>query len=162
MTVALAFLQNMWVKDPARVQAIIAENGEEYRRKLTRRLLFAGGLTGRRIRAAFGDELLQHVEFEEASPEIAGDSRRICQPDPDHIRAQLTYHRPQLVITFGRVASDAVAPIWTGPTLKAPHPAARLPFVVDALKFVARQASVIMGLEHEQVPPGAAIVRGDR
>lgn len=135
--IALAFLQNMWVRDPDRVRALIEKHGEEYRTRFMRQALFAGCLTGRRIKAAFGDELLRTIHFEEASREIAGDSKTICPPDPDHIRKALALHQPRIVLTFGKVASDAVAPLWTGRLIQIPHPAARHPATVTRLRAAA-------------------------
>jgi hypothetical protein len=134
MKIALAFLQNLWLREPERWQDLV--NGER-RAAIIRHLLFAYGcLTGRRIKACFG-ELLEHMIFEEATREIAGDSRTICPPDPKHIKACLEKYNPKVVITFGKVAEEAVRPVrqgWinTSPTapyystfIACPHPAAR-------------------------------------
>lgn len=51
----LAFLQNMWVKNPDRVKAMVQREGEEFRRRFMEYALFRGCLTGRRIKAAFGE-----------------------------------------------------------------------------------------------------------
>lgn len=137
--VCVAFLQNMWVKDPVRVRELIARNGEDYRLRLMHLSLFSGCLTGRRIKSAFGDELLKTMHFEEASREIAGDSKTICPPDHDHIRAVLEAQSPDIVLTFGRVASDAVSQHWTGRMIKMPHPAARHADTVSRLKSAASE-----------------------
>lgn len=120
----LSFLQNMWARDPARVYAGIERYGETYRRRAIYYSLFAGCLTGRRLKAAFGDQVAD-IEWDEATREIASDSKRICKPQPGHIRATLVHYEPAIVLTFGGVASEAVAAIWTGPIIRAPHPAAR-------------------------------------
>lgn len=45
-----------------------------------------------------------------------------------HINQTLIYHAPAIVITFGKVAGDAVAPLWNETEfIRAPHPAARQP-----------------------------------
>lgn len=147
MMIALAFLQNMWVRDPDRVRALIEKHGEEYRTRFMHQALFSGCLTGRRIKAAFGDELLRTIHFEEASREIAGDSKTICQPDPDHIRKTLDQHQPRIVLTFGKVASEAVAPLWSGRSIQIPHPAARQPETVMRLKAAALEYSQFVATE---------------
>ena len=59
----LAFLQNMWVIDPKRIEASITRHGEAYRRRLIAYALFAGCLTGRRLRMAFGRRIhRRHLE----------------------------------------------------------------------------------------------------
>lgn len=54
-SLVVAFMQNMWVRDPARVRAIIDRHGEEARRKLIYQFLFAGCISGRRLKTAFGN-----------------------------------------------------------------------------------------------------------
>ena len=82
----LAFLQNMWVKEPERVKSAIARHGEEFRLQLMRRFLFAGCKTGRNLTKTFGDELLAHITFEETTREIAGDANTMFPVDRAHIR----------------------------------------------------------------------------
>lgn len=143
----LAFLQNLWVKDPGRLRKIFELHGEEFRRQCIKWLIFHGGLTGRRIKSAFGDELVNRIVWEEASRVIAGDSRTICPPDPVHIKVCLETHKPKVVLTFGRIAAEAVRPIWDGYSAAAsgdlllccPHPAARQADTIAKLQAAAGQ-----------------------
>lgn len=139
MKPVVAFLQNMWVKDPARVRADIARLGEDYRRRIMEYSLFAGCLTGRRIKAAFPAAILDQIAWEESTREIAGDARQIFPPDPTHIRAVLASHQPRVVLTFGRIATEAVSGVWFGPLIKVPHPAARHPETVSRLAAAASE-----------------------
>lgn len=129
----LAFLQNMWVKDPARVKASIARHGEAFRLELMRRFLFAGCKTGRNLTKTFGDELLAQMTFEETTREIAGDAKTILLVDTHHIHECIEKHRPRIVVAFGQIAHDAVSMVadqWTGQPfvyVKAHHPASRHP-----------------------------------
>lgn len=134
----LAFLQNLWVKEPERARAILERESEEFRVQFIRRLLFHGGLTGKRIQQCFGD-LTSIIIFEEATREISGDSKTICPPDPRHIAGCLDRYRPVVVLTFGKVASDAVAPLWKGRLLVCPHPAARQRDTVTKLQAAAEE-----------------------
>jgi hypothetical protein len=139
----LAFLQNMWVRDPERVKASIALYGEEHRRRLITYALFAGCRTGRRLRVAFGPETCKRILWEEASPEISGDPRKVCRPDHDHIRRVLLFHRPDIVLAFGHLASAALAGLWDGPLISAPHPAARQTDVVLRLNEAAAKLAAL-------------------
>lgn len=139
--VGLAYMQNMWVRDPQRMRDMIARYGEGYRVRMIERLLFAGCLSGQRLRSAFGDELLRTIQWEEASREIAGDPKTICDPDPEHIRETLDAYKPSVVLTFGRVASDAVSALWDGPIIKCCHPAARQPDTIAKLNAAALEYS---------------------
>lgn len=145
----VAFLQNMWLRDPEKARRLIAKYGESYRRRLIRYALFAGCLTGRRLRAAFGPAVCEEIVWEEATQEIAGNSRKVCPPEPEHIRAVLEKHQPAVVITFGRVAGDAVAEIWGGKLIRCVHPAARQKGTVERLAEVAEELDRIRkGLGH--------------
>jgi len=133
----LAFLQNMWVIDPKRIEASITRHGEAYRRRLIAYALFAGCLTGRRLRMAFGRDTCQRIIWEEASREIAGNAREVCKPDHAHIAAVLERERPDVVLAFGQVAGAAVAGLWHGRLICAPHPAARQAGTLDRLREAA-------------------------
>lgn len=141
MTV-VAFMQNMWVKDPARVQQLIGLHGEAYRRRLIATALFAGCLSGRRLKAAFGEETCRRIIWEESTREIAGDPRTIFPADPQHIAAVLAEQKPRVVLTFGRIAADAVRPLWGGNLIESPHPAARQADTMERLRYAAQQLTV--------------------
>jgi len=135
----LAFLQNMWVRDPARVRALIERYGESYRRRLIAYALFAGCASGRNLKTAFGEELCRLITWEEASREVTGHPGARPRADPVHIAASLKEHEPDIVICFGRIAGDAVAPLWTGKLILAPHPAARQPDTMARLRHAATE-----------------------
>ena len=82
MKPCLAFLQNMWVRDPERVKRDIARYGEECRLTYIEYCLFAGCLTGRRLRQAFGEDLLDRIVWEESTREIAGNASRFSRRIP--------------------------------------------------------------------------------
>ena len=149
MKPVLAFLQNMWVKDPARVERDIARLGEDYRRRVIEWSLFAGCLTGRRLKAAFPPWILAKIAWEESTRQIAGDSKTIFPPDPGHITAALAAYRPLVVITFGKIAGDAVQALWAGPLIRVPHPAARQLDTFARLQAASRElrASLIRASE---------------
>lgn len=146
MKPAVAFLQNMWCRDPEMVRDGVARWGNRYWRRATYQFLFAGCVTGRRLKKAFGP-LIDQIEWEEATREIAGDSKTICLPQPEHIRAVLEELKPRVVLTFGNVAGDAVAAIWTGPLIRVRHPAARQANTVTKLNEAALEFSLHMERE---------------
>lgn len=132
----LVFLQNVWLKNPDKWKDLL--DGDR-RTDMIAHLLFAYGcVTGRRIKSCFGD-LVDHMIIEEASREIADNPRTICAPDTEHISACLAKHRPTVVLTFGKVASDAVRPLWAGNIIECPHPAARQKDTLDRLRSAAYQ-----------------------
>lgn len=136
--IILAFLQNLWVKDPARWTELLNKH-ESRRVGIIRHLLLDYGcLTGRRIKTCFPD-LLDQIVFEEASRVIAGDSKTVCPPDTKHISNCLEKYQPDVVLTFGKVALSAVAPLWSGKLIACPHPAARQVDTVAKLQCAAKQ-----------------------
>jgi hypothetical protein len=120
----VAFLQNMWVRDPDRLKRAIERDGEELRIRMMEYALFAGCVTGRRLKSAFG-ELVEDIVWEETTREIADNPKTIFPAQPEHIKAVLEKYQPDVVLTFGKIAADAVKPLWSGRIICAPHPAAR-------------------------------------
>jgi hypothetical protein len=136
----LAFLQNMWVHDPEGVKAMLnrqRECGEftqeQMREKVRHRLihyaLFAGCLTGRRLKKAFGEELCRQIVWEEGSREIEGKASTFVPPDLEHMLARCREEKPDLVLLFGKanaaLCKDVLLAITPSQVICAPHPAAR-------------------------------------
>lgn len=130
----LAFMQNQWFKDPEKVRAIYAKH-PEMRNDLIARFLFMGCLSGRRLRAALGEQLCDQIVWEEASPEIGGNAASKFPADTNHIAGAIIKHKPDVVFAFGAIASNGVLAAWpeiaAHPTpivfelITGPHPAAR-------------------------------------
>jgi hypothetical protein len=130
----VAFLQNLWVKNPERVKQMFAAHpdGREY---MLRCLLFHGGRTGKILTASLGKELISQIVWEESTTEISGDAKAIFPADLAHIRGVLNKHRPEAVVTFGKIAAQAVALVDAGMRMEPadftfelfhlPHPCAR-------------------------------------
>jgi len=77
--ITMAFLQNLWVKNPIDVKALLDKhpNDEGYRRSLIKHLLFIprfNSLTGKRIKLAYGGEV-STIIWEECTKEIADNSK---------------------------------------------------------------------------------------
>lgn len=146
----VAFLQNMWVRDPDRIKKQIAELGEDYRTRVIHFALFRGCVTGRRIEKAFSETLVDQIVWEETTREIAGDPRTIFPAQPEHISAVIRKYQPRAIITFGKIAQEAVVSVltghgilddgklWTGCLIHAPHPAARQADVPARLEDAAK------------------------
>lgn len=138
--VVVAFMQNMWLRNPERFKQRLARmpwhERDDYRLQFIRRALFAGCLSGRRLKAAFG-EICAEIIWEEASPEIADNPKTICLPVPRHIECVLEHHNPDIVITFGKLAGDAVEKLWPAKLIRVCHPAARQPDTIQKLKAAA-------------------------
>lgn len=148
----LAFLQNMWVKDPAKVQVSLDrwKDTPEFWNRMVASLLFSGCITGRRIKTAFGDDLAFSIIYDECTKEIADNPKVILKPDFEHIANTIKRIKPDVIITFGNHAYKAVTSMYesgaifyhTVPTCKiivSPHPAARQPDTLDKLKAVAEK-----------------------
>jgi hypothetical protein len=139
----VAFLQNMWVRDPERLKRAIKRDGEELRIRMMEYSLFAGCVTGRRLKAAFG-ELIEDIVWEETTREIADNPKTIFPAQPEHIKAVLEKYQPDVVLTFGKIAADSVKPLWSGRIICSPHPAARQGDVPDRLAAAASELKSMM------------------
>ncbi len=123
----LGILQNLWVKDPERVKAMMERHG---RIPILQKLLFYGGLTGKRLMAGLGDEWCNRITWEEASPEIGGHSGSVFKPDLKHIGGVIASVKPDVILTLGAVAKSGFLEFRQTAECKAvcyhlPHPASR-------------------------------------
>lgn len=143
----VAFLQNQWFKNPARVEEAINARPEAeraaFRQRFATRALFMGCLTGQRLLKSLGSELCNQIYWENAS-RVMGDEASSSPPaDHEHIRAVLAEQQPDLILAFGKTAIMALMEIaqdmWPENLLVAPHPAARGPEVITKLKHLATQ-----------------------
>jgi hypothetical protein len=129
----LAFMQNQWFRDPDKVRSMLEREQDPVRRERLRRslikyALFAGCKSGRVLRKHFGD-LCDEIHWEEASPQIGGRASDAFPPDLVHMAAVIAGLKPDLIITFGKVAAEGLAQLGeiTAAIVAAPHPAARHP-----------------------------------
>lgn len=144
--VALAFLQCQWFRNPDRVRAIYARHAGDYARRaaLNARFLFYKSLTGNRIFNSFG-ALRELIVWEEVSTEIGENSSDCFPSDINHMCKVIDFHRPSIVLTFGKIASEAIRRIDFDGTdhhfkvIKGPHPAARHASVVEDLDRMAEK-----------------------
>lgn len=90
----LAFLQNQWFKNPAAVKAMLDRHPDK-RNEIIKRLLFAGCLSSKRLRAAFGD-LCDRIIWEESSREMADHAGGVFKADTEHIRQAINMHAPEM------------------------------------------------------------------
>lgn len=136
----VAFLQNQWFNDPEGVRTMlnrqrdcVGYTQEQMRARVRRRLihyaLFAGCLTGRRLKKAFGD-MTNDIVWEEGSSEIGGKASAFFPPDVSHISAVIEEEKPDIILCFGasnRPVIEKLCP-WPNSPIRViymPHPAAR-------------------------------------
>ncbi|HYF07664.1 MAG TPA: hypothetical protein VD970_08585 [Acetobacteraceae bacterium] len=150
----LGFLQNAWVRDVARCEAILAQHDSAGKRYIQTAWLFMGCLTGRRLIAAFGDDLAHDIVWDNASPRLADASSGAFPPDPAHIRAVLAEVRPRVVLAFGRIAEQGVRPLWSGPLIVGPHPTARGADTVSRLRAMAAELDAFLKAPATEVQHG--------
>lgn len=151
----VAFLQCAWFHNPAAVQAAIARQPAdrqlEFRQRFLHRALFAGGMTGTRLKAALGMDICGRILWEEASTELGTESSAQFPPNLEHIARVLKEFEPGVVIAFGNVAHDALLALGEldlphGRMLFAPHPAAR--YADTAARLAALKEELLFHIEH--------------
>lgn len=140
----VAFLQNQWFYNARQVEPMYRRREDQTieqwwdrRARLNKAYLFYSCLTGRRLKAAFGEELCDRIIWENVSPRIAGKASECFGVDQAHVDAVMDHFKPDVVLFFGRVAqkADVHAPVM----LTGPHPAARHGGVVDELREMAHK-----------------------
>ena len=123
----VAFLQNLWVKDPPRVKLMLEQAEARGQREcMLKVLLFHGGKTGQVLTEYLGAEWCNRIVWEESTRDIGGWPGSVFPVDRMHIEGVLIKHSPQVVIAFGRPAARAVAPWQTKFEMwECSHPTAR-------------------------------------
>jgi hypothetical protein len=152
----LAFLQNMWVRDPDKARRMIERDATgKLRERLISYALFAGCLSGRRLKVALGEDWCDRITWEEASPVITRTPSECPPADPGHIVAAINKHEPDLILCLSRAAYRVIRANTVIPILEGPHPAARGAGVGEALQRVR----VLLDLELKKFegtwPPSA-------
>lgn len=133
-------MQNQWLRNPERHERDLADvlkrRGKAAEVKLWRRMihyaLFAGCRSGQVLMTNLGEDLCNMIVWDESTRVIGSRASDNPPADFEHIRWTLEDVNPDVVITFGRTAGDAIKQIVAedGPpfnTIYAPHPAARAP-----------------------------------
>lgn len=165
MTV-VAFLQNMWFKDPERMKKVYAhylkrEEDGLGRQRFIRDFLFFGCKTGKMLDKAFepvfGDEWRWKVWWEEAHDQWGGHAASSFGFNARHMADVLVAKKPTAVLLFGKVASDGFAAVFKQKLIEnyqshliiGPHPAARGPDVAASLSSMACDLAAHLGEKHE-------------
>jgi hypothetical protein len=163
----LAILQNQWFNDPVGAERVYARHAGDWdrRAKLNAAYLFFGCLTGKRILAAFGEDMRFKIIWEEASPKKAGKSSGAFPADPQHIRTIIEHHKPDVVLTFGRIAANGLlsalrildsAKTTRFAVIGGPHPAARHATVCAELAAMAAELRRYEEFRADLTPIGEA------
>jgi len=148
----LAFLQNQWFYNAGQVEPMYRRREDQTidqwwdrRARLNKAYLFYSCLTGRRLKAAFGEELCDRIIWENVSPRIASQASECFGVDQIHVDAVMAHFKPDVVLLFGKVANSCIAP--APHVLSGPHPAARHPEVIDDLICMAVDLESILEQE---------------
>jgi hypothetical protein len=145
----LAFLQNMYFKDPERVGEMFNRHPDR-RNYLIASYLFMGCLTGKRLEQVFGS-LCDSIIWEEVSRKIGGHSASVFPADLEHINASIAQHKPEIILAFGAVAKSAIEKI--NPQVEviySCHPAARKNAVAELNKTKTQLDNLIFGKDFNE------------
>jgi hypothetical protein len=124
----LGILQNQWFQTPERARWSLEHQFKGDRERFIRTFLFHRCRTGRRLELVFGD-LCDSIVWENASPVICGTHDGHPPADIAHLERVLVKHDPDIVITFGNIATSGILHFVDDHTefvhLAGPHPMAR-------------------------------------
>lgn len=151
----VAFLQNMWVL-PRQVATVSRWGAlSEERERMIAYALFAGCVTGRRLKQVLGEELCEHITWQEASPVIAANPKDYHAPDTIHIRAVLDKHKPKVVLCFTKAGEPVIRGIVGDEAMfiGCPHPACRqVSSTLDALRRVKENIYQLVSSTNDTIP----------
>lgn len=136
----LAILQNQWFRDPDWAKRLLETRYRGRHEVFAYHMLFLGCLTGQRLRTAFGN-LCEEIIWENASPQFGNRANAVFPPDCAHLHAVWDKFKPQVVLTFGRVAERAILKCnlydRCPNLITGPHPTARGSGRVKELELMA-------------------------
>lgn len=99
-----------------------------------------GCRTGQVLKSVFGETLCRRIIWEEASPEIGNHPTSAFPADVVHLNIVLEEINPDLVLAFGRIATDALEALVPKTILiTGPHPTARGADTFSRLELMRNQ-----------------------
>lgn len=109
----LAFVPNRPFLDPdtlTRIYAAHTRDGRDLDRRagLNRAYLFFDDITGRRLRAAFGERWSHAIAWEWVNPGVAAKDGPVLHADPQHMACVIRHHAPAVVLAFGPAAGSGL------------------------------------------------------
>lgn len=129
----VAFLQNQWFKHPERHVAFV-QRYPKLREQMIYRFLFAGCKTGQMLGLVF-QERCKEIVWEETSRQIGGHAASLFPPDFTHIVNVCRKHNPDIILAFGKQATDALQKRnGLEYLICGPHPANRRNSTLEKLK----------------------------
>jgi hypothetical protein len=119
----LAFLQNCWFPADTQIDYVNKYLSDD----VFRRRVLARGWTGRRLINSLGEKLFSMIIWDNASVEVGTVAEHDGTPDLNHVEERIEYHKPDLILTFGKTALGAVNLVNRDriPVLSTKHPSAR-------------------------------------
>lgn len=133
----IAFMQNPWFEPGTpRDHVHKYRTDQEFHQKI-----LAETMSGRRLRDAFGPTMFKSMWWDNVAPEAAEEASGVTPVDQDHVNEVITKVKPDLVVTFGNIATEAVRKTLSGenlPVLECHHPNARHRTAADLCEFAIR------------------------
>jgi hypothetical protein len=100
----LAFMQNPWFT-PGTSKEIIDKyrTDQEFHRRLLARCM-----SGNRLLTAFGSTMFNRIWWDNVAPTAAIEAAGITDVDPIHVETVITDQKPDLILTFGKLAEQVL------------------------------------------------------
>ena len=143
--IIMAFLQNAWFKPgtPPRHLARFRCD-QDFRRRVISR-----SYTGKRLVDAFGADLYGQILWWDCTEEIGQVSTHKAKPDFTYINNAIIKCKPDLILTFGTVATAAIRTLQPrAPVMSTAHPAARNKYKCEKLNLFAQRVKRRASLSH--------------
>jgi hypothetical protein len=100
----MAFMQNPWF--PYGTEKGIIDRyrtNQEFHRRL-----LSESMSGQRLLMAFGREWFERIWWDNVAPEAADEPRKKTPVDMKHVEAMIQIVKPDLILTFGKMAQEAL------------------------------------------------------
>lgn len=100
----VGFMQNPWFPDGTPQEHIrMYRYNQEFHKKI-----LVNSMSGQRLKQAFGDEMFERIWWDNVAPEAATEAKGKTDVDMQHVEAIIKIRDPQLILTFGKMATDAI------------------------------------------------------
>lgn len=148
----LALMQNPWFPPGTNKEHI-----DRYRTDQEfHRWLLARTMSGARLLQAFGPAMFAQIHWDNVAPEAAVEAAGVTDKDPDYVERLIHELRPDLIISFGRLAEEVLDGSILAvniPYMCCHHPNARGQTQQDLADFAVEVQQKIEEMKLEELHP---------
>lgn len=130
----LAFLQNPWFPEGTPRNIVTQyQTDQEFHQDILK-----ATMAGQKLHMAFGNDMFRRIWWDNVTPVVTDHPRKKAAKNQEHVDAVISKIKPQLILTFGDEAKEAVTDSVVAIRTKVMHchhPASRVHYQADLDTF---------------------------